>query len=223
LQNNQTYAMITHASNNLLNCYDDKDLRLSTYFVRDLFGEPAYADGGANAPVNPSRNYHAYGKMQIRDDGSGIPAINVQRFIPVDDSRTYGQALRITEAYLILAEAQAMLGHPQEAIDALTPLWNNRFAAGTPSPYSAGTDVVALVRNERRREFCFEALRWFDLRRWGMPRMEHVWYSTSNGTRQTFVLEKNDPGYTFPMPVDILTANPDLSQVPLAGDSRKPM
>jgi tetratricopeptide (TPR) repeat protein len=211
LKNNETFATLTHASPGLISNYAPDDLRLRTYFVRDLYNEPDYT----SATLTTGK-YRAYGKLQISDDGTGIPALSGNHFLPVHDSRTYGQALRFTEAYLILAEAQAKLGHAAEAISTLDEIWKNRFAGSTaPLSYTSGSDAVELVRKERRRELCFEALRWFDLRRQGMAPVTHVWYELTHGDAQTFTLEQNDPGYTFPMPENVLLSNPDLTQVPL--------
>jgi hypothetical protein len=216
LQNNMTYATLTHASPDLINSFDVNDLRLRTYLVRDLYSEPDYSAASNTLTLG---KYRAYGKLQISDSGDGIPAFLGNHFLPVNDARTYGQALRFTEAYLILAEAQAELGHDAEAKAALNEIWKNRFAGGTaPAAYTDGNDVVELVRKERRRELCFEALRWFDLRRQGMAPITHRWHG--DGTQfgdapQTFTLGKEDPGYTLPMPESMLLANPDLTQVPL--------
>ncbi|MDR3184375.1 MAG: RagB/SusD family nutrient uptake outer membrane protein [Prevotellaceae bacterium] len=214
LKNNNTFATLTHASPGLVNSYDAQDLRLRTCFVRDLYSEPDYSAAAATLTAG---KYRAYGKLQISDDGTGVPSSTGNHFLPVRDSRTYGQALRFTEAYLILAEAEAQLSHADKAMDALREIWKNRFASGNaPAGYTSGGDAVALVHKERRRELCFEALRWFDLRRQGMPPVEHVWYETSGyGDPQTFTLKQNDPGYTFPMPESILLSNPDLTQVEL--------
>ncbi|MDR1883995.1 MAG: RagB/SusD family nutrient uptake outer membrane protein [Prevotella sp.] len=216
LINNETFATLTHASPGLVDSYDSRDLRLSTYLVRDLYNEPDYSNTSSSLTTG---KYRAYGKLQISDDGSGVPSTTGNRFLPVQDTRTYGQALRITEAYLILAEAHAQLGNTQKATDALNEIWRRRFSDGNaPASYATGHDIVELTHRERRRELCFEALRWFDLRRWGMPRVTHNWRELSYGDSQTFVLEQNDPGYTFPVPESILLVNPDLTQVPLAGN-----
>lgn len=224
-QNNRAYAAMTQASQSLVSSYDASDLRLRTYFVRNLFHEPDY-DGNTFNPSNVK--YRAYGKLLIADNGTGIPDIDNNRFKPQTDAYTFGYTLRITEAYLILAEAQAMLGgeNRAKALQTLAAVWEKRFAAGTvPASYTSGSDMIELVRKERRRELCFEALRWFDLRRWGMNRMEHTWYELTYGDRQVFVLEKDDPGYTLPIPHTILEANPDLTQVPMVngGGGRRPV
>lgn len=224
LKNNNVYATITQASQSLIDSYDPRDARLRTCFVRSLFYEPDYE---SNPYTGAEKKYRAYGKMLMRNTNNGIPDIDNNRFLPHVDSRTFGQALRITEAYLTLAEAKAMLGgQSSEVMNILTTLWNRCFSDGNiPASYNSGSELVELVRKERRREFCFEALRWFDLRRWGMPEIRHNWHDLIYGSGQTFVLEHNDPGYTLPMPHTIIEANPDLTQVPLAGggQARQPV
>ena len=56
--------------------------------------------------------------------------------------------------------------------------------------------LIQLVRDERRRELCFENHRWFDLRRYGMKEIKHVWYDES-GHAIEYTLQQNDPGYTL--------------------------
>jgi hypothetical protein len=217
LYNNDTYAVLAHASPGLIESYDAKDLRLRTYLVRDLCSEPDYTSAAATLTTG---KYRAYGKLQIPEKNGGAPSAD-NHFLPIDDTRTYGQALRFTEAYLILAEAQAMM--PEEAhkaLETLQTILEKRFEGGRgsiPAAYLTGGSAVELVRRERRRELCFEALRWFDLRRQGMPPVTHRWYDKATiygNPPQSFTLQQNDPGYTFPMPENILLTNPDLTQVP---------
>ena len=217
IQNNNVYATLTLASTDLVGTFDAADLRLRTYFVRSLFNEPDYSQYDFS---QSGVKYRAYGKLLIVDNGTGVPNIQNNRFAPQTDARTFGLTLRITEAYLILAEAQAMLGQTADAIQTLENIWQKRFASGkVPAYYSSG-NVIDVVRNERRREFCFEDLRWFDLRRWGMPQLNHTWYDVTYGDKQVYVLEQNDPAYTLPMPHTIIAANPDLTQVPLYKDGK---
>ena len=223
LQNNSVYVCLNRASNSLINSFDPNDLRLRTYLVRSLFHEPDYSQ---NTFTASAVRYRAYGKLRIFDDGTGIANIQYNRFLPVRDSRTFGQTLRITEAWLILAEAQAMLGKANDAVQTLNAIWQKRFASGNiPASYYLG-DAVELVRKERRRELCFESMRWFDLRRWGRPELRHTWHDvTYSNEHHVFVLEKDDPGYTLPLSHSLLEANPALLQVPLAagGKERKPV
>jgi tetratricopeptide (TPR) repeat protein len=76
--------------------------------------------------------------------------------------------MRLPEIYLNKAEALAVLGRNDEAINMLQELRRKRFAA-TPSPPPAGGQaLVDFIREERRRELCFEGHRWFDLRRYAV-------------------------------------------------------
>jgi tetratricopeptide (TPR) repeat protein len=76
--------------------------------------------------------------------------------------------IRLPEIYLNKAEALAMLGRNNEAINLLQKLRMNRFASTPSSPPAGGEALVNFIREERRRELCFEGHRWFDLRRYAV-------------------------------------------------------
>ncbi len=217
VEKNGVYAMLSQASDDLISNYDENDLRLRTYFVRDLFDEPEYADGDV---VSPSQKftYHAYGKLKIKQNDMDLDVSDDYGFLPDTDSKAFGYALRITEAYLILAEALAEQDRGGEALAILAQIQSKRFEGAVPADYTEG-DAVELVRKERRREMCLEQLRWFDLRRWGMPQIEHVWYDTSMGSQSgrpmRYILEQGDAGYTLPLPEKVIQKNSDLTQVPV--------
>jgi hypothetical protein len=75
--------------------------------------------------------------------------------------------LRLPEVYLNRAEALVMLDRDDEAIADLQALRACRFAAPDAINLSDSL-LLAFVRDERRREFCFEGQRWFDLRRYAV-------------------------------------------------------
>ena len=62
------------------------------------------------------------------------------------------------------------------------------------------------------KENCF---RFFDLKRYGMPRIEHILIGES-GTATRYVLEERDPAYCVPLPDNALEHNENLVQNPLA-------
>lgn len=71
---------------------------------------------------------------------------------------------RLAEMYLIIAEAEAELGNSSGAIAALNIVRNR---AGMPALSGlSGNDLRDRYRNERRVEFAFENLRWYDITRW---------------------------------------------------------
>lgn len=39
----------------------------------------------------------------------------------------------------------------------------------------SGDALITQIREERRKELCYEGQRWFDLRRYGMPSIQHKW------------------------------------------------
>lgn len=133
----------------------------------------------------------------------------------------FAMSVRLSEAYLILAEAHAMLGNSAEALNYLNTLRAHRIPSYTEVSGISGDELIQFVREERRRELCFEGFRWFDLRRWGMESFSHSWKLYDNEP-QRYVLEKNDPGFTLPIPQEVINRNPGLTQNTLAGE-RNPM
>ncbi len=130
---------------------------------------------------------------------------------------TYGFAFRTVEAYLNRAEALTHIdGKFSEAIDDINTIREFRYANGKVDYASAGSadEALDMVKKERRLELCFEGFRWFDLRRWDRPRIEHF-YTTSNvmGVGETFVLEKDDPAYTLPLPTYIRDINMEIKRI----------
>ena len=91
--------------------------------------------------------------------------------------------IRTAEVYLNKAEAEAMLDDAN-AVSTLKTLLEYRFEDGQIPAFVeglSGEELVKFVREERRRELCFECHRWFDLRRYAVcekypetKQIEHV-------------------------------------------------
>lgn len=145
-----------------------------------------------------------------------IEKVNIGLWIPkyvyypnvfkgADKSKTYayGFAIRNAEAYLNRAEAYAETGQLAKAMADINYLRQHRFIKGTPALDVPATqqEVIQLVRDERRREFPFEQLRWFDLRRWDQPEITHF-YITNLETEEgeEYTLKAGDARYTLPIP-----------------------
>lgn len=128
---------------------------------------------------------------------------------------------RTAELYLNRAEAymnQYRQGNNeagQLAMDDLNTLRVNRYRVYTDVQLTNADDLQTLLRDERRRELCFEGFRFFDLKRYGMPRLEHILVSES-GAQTRYVLEERDPMYCVPLPGNALEHNENLMQNPLA-------
>lgn len=134
------------------------------------------------------------------------------------------QAFRLSEAYLNRAEALAQLyksgtaNAGQQCIDLLNALREKRFSSDKYVPWTLqglDKDLLQYVRAERRRELYGEGHRWFDLRRYGMPRIEHRFFSSETQVNR-YVLEERDPGYVLPIPRTAIALNSNLIQNPLA-------
>lgn len=122
--------------------------------------------------------------------------------------------LRLSEAYLNCAEALAISGKDAEACALLNELRSQRIAAYEPSAWS-GAELVQAVRDERRRELCFEGHRWFDLRRYAAceayPYSRDITHSfgvcgdyVGIMYRKVVVLPAGDLNYTFAIPKSVL-------------------
>ena len=71
----------------------------------------------------------------------------------------------------------------------------------------SGDELLEFVRNERRRELCFEeAMRFWDLRRQGMPELKHKWYSSWD-KYETYTLPQGSKNYVLSIPRSELDYN----------------
>ena len=185
------------ASESLLDSYLDWDLRLMHYIVQAPDGQ------GGEMPM-------AFGKVNI----------GTTYYLPLTATGTFGRCLRLSEAYLNYAEAMAMLGGSgdDEATAALNTLLEKRFDPEDfeEVEFDSNSDLVQFVREERRRELCYEGHRWFDLRRWGMPAITHTWYDNESQSSD-YTLQEGDPLYTIPIPDEALQSNSSLEQNELPG------
>lgn len=120
-------------------------------------------------------------------------------------------SFRNGELYLIQAEANLQTDNKPAALNSLLALKAKRLK---PAYYQieaarlSGLDKTALLQEviqERERELALEGHRWYDLRRYGQPELEH---SFDDGS--TFTLQKNDPRYTLRFPAEARANNPNL-------------
>ncbi|MCM1312530.1 MAG: RagB/SusD family nutrient uptake outer membrane protein [Bacteroides sp.] len=128
---------------------------------------------------------------------------------------------RTAELYLNRAEAyfnqykRGDIAAGKKCTDDLEALMAKRYLRHTP-PTDSDIDVLqSLLRSERRKELCYEGFRFFDLKRYGMPSIEHVMIG-ENGGSTTYTLEERDPAYCVPLPDKALDHNENLVQNPLA-------
>lgn len=201
-----SHPALFNASSELLASYEEKtssgdDLRKGHYIVGEKY---QYVNGLKRA----------YGKIAMDTYSTG-------RW-PLSGSAYFGSAFRLSEAYLNYAEAHAMMkkegiagGSTEEALSALNTLREKRIAKArfvnlTTTDFATPDELVGFARNERRRELCFEGHRWFDLKRYGMPEIKHLWYDDSNQTGTELILSERGSFYAIPIPPSIRQENTNL-------------
>lgn len=172
------------ANPQLINMYEAKDLRKAVFF--------SSIDDGTG-------RFNYYSNKYIRDTYTELGFAN----------------FRVAEAYLNRAEAYAKKGESANALNDIMALHAKRYSDVSGIVYPSNpTEVLTLVLNERRKEFCFEDHhRWFDLRRMeNRPEIQHEFtLIENNGTRlgkEVYTLLSNDLNYTLPIPIQERNNNP---------------
>jgi tetratricopeptide (TPR) repeat protein len=128
------------------------------------------------------------------------------------------QSLRIAEAYLNRAEAYAKSNNDQGALADLNELRRNRITDYQNENLS-GEALKEAIRTERRKELCFEGLRWFDLRRYAVNTahkqaisVTHEWHTkvssyvvTASGYNTLKPYDEEVKGdWVLPVPEDVI-------------------
>lgn len=184
------------ASKELKDLFDDFDLRKERYIVKT---------------PQDSLRMMPFGKV----------VIGTTYYLPKHGEGVFGRSLRLSEAYLNYAEAEARLGGDgiAKAADVLTKLRERRCDVEFDYEVSItdADELIEFIKEERRRELCFEGHRWFDLRRWGMPEIKHIWHKSKTESLE-YTLAEGDLMYTIPIPDEALEENPKLEQNELPGE-----
>lgn len=187
----ENWAKTYQPSPELMGLYKNNDLRVNAFFEKEASGK------------------YRYTKM-YRSTVNNVQPIEIfsDNFF-----------MRNAEAYLNKAEAAAMLDQPDAANTALNTLRQARFM---PADYTAvsltGSALVDFIRDERRRELCFEGHRWFDLKRYAInsryPFSKTIVHTFSDAVagappflKASLTLQPNDPAYLIPIPSAAIVFN----------------
>ena len=122
--------------------------------------------------------------------------------------------VRSAEAYLNRAEAKVLAANPDlvGALEDLNELRRYRITNYSDVAIADAETLLDEIREERRKELCFEGHRWFDLRRYGMPSISHDMKLDAGDPLLRYTLREKDPLYTLPIPRVVLENNPRMEQ-----------
>lgn len=142
----------------------------------------------------------------------------------LSDDIKFGSSLRLSEAYLNRAEAYAYMakaGQTEYLAKAITDLntlrekriRNYASQAWTNETFNNNTNnFIEECKAERRRELCFENMRWFDLRRYGMNSFSHnLDESTSPGDEYSIEIGTVNSKWMLPIMQKHKESNPALN------------
>lgn len=124
----------------------------------------------------------------------------------------FTNTIRYEEALLNRAEAYIALGNFAPAMADINALRAERFMS--LNTVNATDEVTAnkLLREEKRREFCFEGIRWFDIRRWNVEVTHQLQNFADPKVVTTYVLNPGSPNYIMPLPLNLVRKNNEIEQ-----------
>jgi len=119
--------------------------------------------------------------------------------------------MRVSEMYLIRAEAKAELDNLGGAAQDYNELRNKRITGYTNESFTDKADAINKIYNERARELCFEGFRLNDHLRRGLP-INRLASDVQSTTWQN--LSATDFRRLFPIPQTSILSNPNMVQNP---------
>lgn len=171
----------------VLDLYSDSDLRYKAFFAQIQTTYP-------HALTWPLLNKYP-GNPEI--DNGGRPLLT-----------NMPKVLRLSEQYLIRAEARYRLGKETGANEDLTQLRRARIT-GYGSSAATGENLLTEIQNERVRELVMEGFRLSDLKRWGKGFQRKEQAHTVDGPNKLKIAASN-PLFTWPIPKHEMDAVPGM-------------
>ena len=158
----------------------------------DLFG---------SSPSSDVR-YTSYAKADSRRGGAIIPSK-----YEANDGFLSFKALRLSEMYLIRAEAYANQNQSAQASADLNTLRAARIN-GYINENLTGTSLMNAIKVERRKELFMEGHKWFDTRRYGDAINRGPDFAAPAVTQS---LSAGNFRFVWPIPQDEVDANPNIA------------
>ncbi len=125
------------------------------------------------------------------------------------------KVFRVSEMYLIKAEAQARQGNLTDAAQTLKQLRDARFGTGTPlESFSGPEEAMEAILEERRIELAYEGHRYLDIRRTRDLTGTGIIRDPRDCASQNCELPASDYRFNPPIPFAELNANDNMEQNP---------
>jgi len=190
---------------------------IPTYAVLDLLW---YNEGDVRADVF----LKMYENLQV--EGKSYEAYVLNKFPGNASLRTgsnnnlmnMSKPFRLSEMYLIAAEAEARMDHMDEANRYLNTFLNNRIVDYEPQTYAEQKTFLSVVEEEREREFIGEGMRMSDIRRYGKGFKREAVHEENEALDAVIVKQgkalqyaADDYRLTWPIPKSELDSNPSLA------------
>lgn len=183
-------------TNASLDAYEMEDIRFEAFFT------------GRTLRANAT-GYQAY----VFNKYPGNPALNPTSANALNNM---GKPFRLSETYLILAEAACEAGDAATANAALNAIRSHRIEDYSDKTFS-GEVLRQEIRAERTKELIGEGFRMSDLRRWGLGFKRDASYPISPSVEDIFTVvdtqveyRANDYRYVWPIPSTEMENNPQL-------------
>ena len=131
-----------------------------------------------------------------------------------DENSIYFRCYRIEEAYLNRAEAIIQSGSDfGAAMQDIEEIRKNRITSDYEVSADNREDALKLLQREKRMEFCFEEMRWFDIRRWGLEIVHRYHDKNNTDAYKEYKLRPESPNYTLSLPLDLQRLNTSIERI----------
>lgn len=181
----------------MLDMYDEGDIRFEAFFT-------IYQNLTSNGVSTPAYVFNKYPGNENLKTGTQRNFVNMNK------------PFRLSELYLIAAEAAAESNNAAKANKYLNDLRENRIAGYVRTDISS-TALVQQVRDERLKELIGEGFRMSDLRRWNLGFTRDSSYPINPEIESFFVTagkalsyQAGDYRFVWPIPATELQSNPQL-------------
>lgn len=189
----------------VIDLYSDDDYRKSVYFLPLTFQTSTGIVGNVLA-------FNKYPEKAYPYEQTG--GYDYARFT------IEPKLIRISEMYLIAAEAYAMSDDLSNASKYLNDFKAKRIANYKSQTFSSKDRIMTEIRDERHREFLGEGMRLLDLKRWnlgvtrGTPQQEDICAVPGADYSTNLSKPAGDYHFVWPIPTHEMDTNPKMVQNP---------